>query len=454
MKKKKGGLITRIVCGYLILAFVGIAGILLAFNQFKSYEQQINQLMGSQYFSSMGASTSSFLNNMYDSAHNSCIALTVILIAFIAVSILFCTLVSYHILKPILSLKKGLVDAEKNNDLTVQFNIKSHDDTEEMADALNRFIQKIRTSMQAVSSHSLVIDQSVFKLNEDISSLNQYLKHISTTSCDVSAGMEETASSSEEVNATILELNSEVQKIADQTKLGSETATEINQRALKLKSDFSKSQENAKTVFLSVKENLEKALTDAKEVNKINLLADAILEITSQTKLLSLNASIEAARAGEAGRGFSIVADEIKTLAENSARTAGQIQEVSNIVTKSVTNLSDSANNILEFMDVTVQNDYSSMLIAANDYQKDADNIEKLIRQFSDAAIQLRTSVENIATAITGVTTATNDGAQGMSEINSDVQLITDESDKAYAETLSAKDSTQKMVEAISLFQL
>lgn len=73
---------------------------------------------------------------------------------------------------------------------------------------------------------------------------------------------------------------------------------------------------------------LREAIENARAVERISILSDAILEIASRTNLLSLNATIEAAQAGEAGRGFAVVAEEIRNLAENSRKTASEIQKV------------------------------------------------------------------------------------------------------------------------------
>ena len=104
----------------------------------------------------------------------------------------------------------------------------------------------------------------------------------------------------------------------------------------------------------SIKESMKKSIENSKSVDEINELTSEILAISAQTNLLALNASIEAARAGEAGRGFSVVADEIRNLADQTKLSVSNIQAVSNVVTNSVNELVSTSNDIINLYLITL----------------------------------------------------------------------------------------------------
>jgi methyl-accepting chemotaxis protein len=358
------------------------------------------------------------------------------------------------IIKPITILKTGLQEAEKNSDLTVQLSVKSKDEIGDMAQALNSFINKIRESFQEVSDSTNSVNSAVLSVNENIFRLNGYMEEISATTEELSAGMEETSASTVEVNSTVDEIGSAVRSIAEKAQDGASTVVDINSRASKLKEAFQKAQKEAHTVRVGVEEKLNAAIEDSKAVERINELTNGILNIASQTNLLALNASIEAARAGEAGKGFAVVAGEIGKLAEESTRIVSQIQEINQLVIRAVENLSENSKDLMKFVAVNVAGDYEKMLLATKDYSEDADKVDIIVTELSSTSQQLLASVENITSAIAGVTIATNEGAQGTTNIASRTSDSAMESKKTVEETRKVKDSVDGLVAAVSIFKI
>ena len=157
-----------------------------------------------------------------------------------------------------------------------------------------------------------------------------------------------------------------------------------------------KSEENAEQIINNIQSANDKAgrlekdivqdmkntIVESEKINHIESLSKTILDITEQTNLLALNASIESARAGEAGKGFSVVANEIRNLAENSRNTVTEIQEVTDEVVTIINKLIKQSQLLLDFITSQVSEDYNMMDRAGNLYGNDTKEIRKIIEEF------------------------------------------------------------------------
>ncbi|MCB8815042.1 methyl-accepting chemotaxis protein [Desulfosporosinus sp. SRJS8] len=160
-------------------------------------------------------------------------------------------------------------------------------------------------------------------------------------------------------------------------------------------------------------------------VNQISILSESIMQITAQTNLLALNAAIEAARAGGAGKGFSVVSEEIRKLAEQSKDTVIKIQDITVKVISAVDGLTNSANRLLQFMSADVHDDYSTMLNVADRYNEDAKFVDDLVSEFSSASEEILASMKEVFLTIDGVSKAAYEGAGATTNIAQEATDIT-----------------------------
>ncbi|MDZ5010777.1 methyl-accepting chemotaxis protein, partial [Clostridium perfringens] len=128
---------------------------------------------------------------------------------------------------------------------------------------------------------------------------------------------------------------------------GSNNAIEIKNRATKVKKDSKIAKENTNEIYIEIEKDVLKNIEQGKVVNDIKIMADSIENIAGQTNLLALNAAIEAARAGEQGRGFSVVAEEVRKLAEQSSSAVVEIQNTIESVKKVFNKSIDTGSDIL-----------------------------------------------------------------------------------------------------------
>lgn len=150
------------------------------------------------------------------------------------------------------------------------------------------------------------------------------------------------------------------------------------------------------------------------DVGQVTSLTDEILNISSQTNLLALNASIEAARAGEAGKGFAVVADEIRGLADSSRETANRIQQINSVVVAAVNNLSDNANELVGYIQNAILPEFEAFVESGVKYRDNASYIENAMQEFTAKTDMLKKNIDEIALSISAITTAVDEGAEGI----------------------------------------
>jgi methyl-accepting chemotaxis protein len=276
---------------------------------------------------------------------------------------------------------------------------------ETMKSSIKVLVKKIQVEAKALYTITDNVDKNIFELDKDI-------QRISETTEVLAASMEETAASSEELSASSHEIEMAVRTIAQKSQEGSETAAKISDRADLTKEKVIEAKEKTNNIIMEVGKRLEKALEDAKVVENIGVLSESIMNITGQTNLLALNAAIEAARAGEAGKGFSVVADEIRKLAEQSKDTILQIQSVTSEVMGAVENLSDSSSNLLNFVSKEVTSDYEVFMDVGNKYSQDSEYIDGLMTDFSATTEELLSSIHSMTEIISEVANASTEGAK------------------------------------------
>ncbi|WP_379136645.1 methyl-accepting chemotaxis protein [Paenibacillus sp. sgz500958] len=360
--------------------------------------------------------------------------------------------VSSSILKQIPVLTAAFQKA-MSGDLSIRAKVTAKGEIGVLAEGFNDMIASQQNLIREIMKSSQSISGAVENTEINVSSLDESISDVSATTEELSAGMEQTAASMQEMNASTIEIENAISSIARKAQDGAQSAKAINERAEQLKESAIQSRRHADELYGQSEEKLRTAIEQSKSINQISALSSAILDIASQTNLLSLNASIEAARAGDAGRGFAVVADEIRKLAETSRDTVAEIQGVTNSVIGAVANLVEGAESVLAFVDRQVLKDYDSMQETGRQYSEDAKYVEDLVTDFSATSEELLASIQNMLNAIGETTVATSEGAEGAGTIAVKAEHIINQSGGIVSEMEGIKHSTAKLLETVSRFK-
>ncbi|HAS73486.1 MAG TPA: hypothetical protein DCS67_05020 [Clostridiales bacterium UBA8960] len=286
---------------------------------------------------------------------------------------------------------------------------------------ISKSFEKVRSELIDVIKNLNGVSRRVSDNSNDIrvsiSTLKESTGETSQSITDISAVIEETTAAMHQIDETVEEARDAIEVIATKASDGALNASTVSDRATRLKADAESSEFKAKQVYHEVKERLEKAIEQAKEVEKINTLLEGILNISSQTHLLALNASIEAARAGEAGRGFAVVASEIGKLADDSTSMVGSIQKTVDFTKEAVSVLIQDANSILTFIESHVLNDYEKLIQIGEQYNEDASVFNDIMMELSAISEELTSSMTTIATNVNSVSLASEQEAEQIDKI-------------------------------------
>lgn len=307
------------------------------------------------------------------------------------------------IITPINSLMKDLKAlSEGNGDLTKRIEVKSKDEIGQTIGYFNQFVGSI---------HEIVGDIS--KISTQIL---DYMTSISTTTEELTRATEIIAAASLELAEGSELQNDDLEKLnylAEKMKLDINTVSEMAMQTLKSseKSQISVeigdkqviSQSEELNIFVSSIQNASYTVDDLHQSSKeIKAIVELIYSISSQTNLLALNASIEAARAGEAGRGFSVVAEEIRKLSEETTVSAKKISEIVTSIGDKTINVEDSMKDLgsktkiqEKSMDL-LKEELKGILMLTTETLKESNGIMEISSKVNDNFIEITQSTKGI----------------------------------------------------------
>lgn len=328
-------------------------------------------------------------------------------------------------------------EALGNGDLTQTIIIDSKDEFGSLANSLNQSSKNIKELIAEVIESSQVEGALTIKLAQSTDTVSTQMDTIENSIHQISGGANDLSASTQELSASIQEISSVIQQLENKANDSNSSAKEIMKRALNIKETGQNAILEGNAVYEEKQTKIINAIEQGKVVEQVNIMALAIGDIASQTNLLALNAAIEAARAGEQGKGFSVVAEEIRSLAEQSEQAVLNIQNVVNKVQEAFLSLSKGGEDVLQFMHESVTPNYNMMINTGIQYEKDA--------EFSSS---MSTEIFKMIKLITNTIEQLNNASHSTSETAQESAVISDEIVCRISEILLAIEEVTKVTQS------
>lgn len=344
-------------------------------------------------------------------------------IILIAIIILLASIAFVYVIinKIVKQLKR--VDAKlqelisSNGDLTKKIDVKRNDEVGDICNKINQLLEYIYVLIKNITNVSKSVRASIEKTKQSVDESVGELEGVSASAEEVNAMFEENYSSIEDITSIIDVVKEQLTTIATDLSNGKKLTGEVKGRANDIceeaisESDLIAKESERLTV--SVQEKIRRA----GNVEKINELTEKIIDVANKTSMLALNASIEAARAGEAGRGFSVVAEEISKLAEDTTVTAKGIKQISEMIVSVVEELASESENMVNYVSEKTVGTYEKLKAVGEEYLENSERITEIFEKMNAQSNYIENNMSEVVDAVNAIREATKECTAGVGEV-------------------------------------
>lgn len=354
-----------------------------------------------------------------------------ILFFCILVGLYFTYRIAHAVTLPVKKVTNKLKEISENGgDLTQRIGIDTKDEVGELSKAFDLFMDKLQSIIKEVISSAQIIATSSQQLSTATNETNIAMEQISHTVTGFADGTSENMAVVQQTTASLVEAARFSETTANASRKTSENSVKVKEAA---KESASKITGIVDAMNRIAKSSKEVALTindlgDSSQ--KISEIVMMITGISEQTNLLALNASIESARAGEAGKGFSVVADEIRKLADSSNRLA---KDIASLVMDNQSNVLKTQKSVKIVNDMVIAGEETAIEVKHNmdhiisnirDIVEQITDIDKAVEKQAEITDEITKGMNNIADNATDMTAATEEMSANLEEQVSTLEEI------------------------------
>lgn len=377
-----------------------------------------------------------------------CIA---VLVAFIAIAMLIIN----FMISPLKTVEKAIVRLQ-NGDISECKELKEYthrkDEIGSIATAvidLQKSLNEIVITLEKCSNN---LDNKAIVLSRASNELAEGVSDNTATTQELFASVELTNNSIKNVNEQVTNIKTYVNNIVDKIAKCNESSTKLSNESNDMEKMAYETYTSGQERFEETKQSIIYAMESLKNLTKINEMADDIMQIASQTSLLSLNASIEAARVGEQGKGFSVVASEISKLASISKEAATNIQNVCKSSNKSIEDIKEIFQKIMSFIEINAINKFKIITEKSKDYNNSAESIKNELNTISDLIITFEKAMLEISDNANSVEQISKENTSALEDIISKTTSTTNIAERVKAQAEETKQLTISLTKVVEKF--
>ncbi|MBL4934664.1 methyl-accepting chemotaxis protein [Clostridium sp. YIM B02515] len=389
-----------------------------------------------------------FVNIRSELLMSMAVASVIIIILSVLSSIAFSKRITFNVGK----IKEVLKNMSEGN-LAIDLKIKSKDEFEDIADSINNFNKKLKGAIEIIkdNSNAVMIDSNCLaSVSEEMASSSEV----------VASSIQDLARSSASQTEEIESISSILKGFGEKLDNATDSIKNVNSKIDLIKSKANASNEDMVALDNTIRETVlafynvsEKIKGLGIQLSQVNVITNLINDISDQTNLLALNAAIEAASAGEAGRGFSVVAEEIRKLAEQSKESSLSINNLIQNISKEsnlVVETSNNMNNVLNNQTATIENSLDSF----KDIITYIEEIFPRISRISDSIVIIDKEKESILRSVGSVEQMSEEVLASTEEISASIQELSASSQEVAASSEGLNGKAEKMIESTNMFKI